>query len=214
MGGLTLGAIGAALIAAVVSLVGLVVAKDQKTSEFRQAWVDALRAEIVEYLIHVNSIADAHRQQYANFAEKRAALSPLYTCLNRSAFAIGLRLNPEESRSKAIIAAMRNLQSGLAGETMTADAIRPLEAELLAAAQRLLKFEWKRVKRGEIGFQIARVAACILLVGCVACVSIATLYPSAFKQEAGGQSRIGKSQEPPVQAQPKLADKTAKKPAH
>lgn len=41
-----IGAIGAALIAATVSLLGLIISKEQKTSEFRQAWIDALRSDL------------------------------------------------------------------------------------------------------------------------------------------------------------------------
>jgi hypothetical protein len=40
------GAIGTSIIAAMVSLVGLTVSKEQKVSELRQAWIDALRDDL------------------------------------------------------------------------------------------------------------------------------------------------------------------------
>ena len=46
-----IGAVVAALIAAIVSLLGLIISKEQKTSEFRQAWIDALRSDLT-HLIH------------------------------------------------------------------------------------------------------------------------------------------------------------------
>lgn len=46
MNDLSVGAVGAAMIAAFVSFLGLIIGKEQKTSEFRQAWIDALRSEL------------------------------------------------------------------------------------------------------------------------------------------------------------------------
>jgi len=40
------GAIGTSIIAAMVSLVGLTVSKEQKVSELRQPWIDALRDDL------------------------------------------------------------------------------------------------------------------------------------------------------------------------
>ena len=47
---LALGAITAALITGFLSLLGLIISKEQKTSEFRQQWIDALRQELAEFL--------------------------------------------------------------------------------------------------------------------------------------------------------------------
>ena len=41
-----IGTMIAAFIAGLVSLLSLIISKEQKVSEFRQAWIDALRAEI------------------------------------------------------------------------------------------------------------------------------------------------------------------------
>lgn len=40
------GATIAAIVAALVALLGLIISKEQKVSEFRQQWIDALRADI------------------------------------------------------------------------------------------------------------------------------------------------------------------------
>jgi len=40
----------AAVIAGLISVVALTLTKEQKTSEFRQAWIDGLRSDLADYL--------------------------------------------------------------------------------------------------------------------------------------------------------------------
>lgn len=117
-GDISIGAVGAALIAGVVSLLGLIISKEQKTSEFRQAWVDALRSEITAYLTSFNAIADAVGVTYKDQAEKVKALAPLYSQLNQASFAITLRVNPDENRSKAVLACMKRFQQLTADDSI------------------------------------------------------------------------------------------------
>ncbi|BBF67885.1 hypothetical protein [Sphingomonas bisphenolicum] len=166
MGGdISIGAVGAALIAGVVSLLGLIISKEQKTSEFRQAWVDALRSEITAYLTSFNAIADALGVTYKDHAEKVKALAPLYSQLNQASFAITLRVNPDESRSKAVLACMKRFQQLTANDSNMVPAnIRPIELDFLNASKELLKYEWKRVKRGELTFIITKVLAALVVI--------------------------------------------------
>ncbi len=53
---LAIGAIVAALITGILSVLGLVISKEQKTSEFRQQWIDDLRREVSELLACVEAI--------------------------------------------------------------------------------------------------------------------------------------------------------------
>ena len=46
----------AAFFAGVVSMVGLIIAKEQRVSDFRQAWIDALRGEIALLIGTINAI--------------------------------------------------------------------------------------------------------------------------------------------------------------
>jgi len=98
-----IGAMIAALIAAVVSLLGLIISKEQKTSEFRQAWIDALRSDLTAFLTQINAIHDAIKVQHSNHGEKVKALQPLYIPLNNSTFNILLRVNPVEKKSRALL---------------------------------------------------------------------------------------------------------------
>ena len=54
-----IGAIAAALIAGLISLLGLIISKEQKTSEFRQAWIDGLRSELSLVIAHANALHGA-----------------------------------------------------------------------------------------------------------------------------------------------------------
>lgn len=45
-----------ALIAVFVSFIGLIISKEQKISEFRQAWINTLRDDIAKFLGQVDSV--------------------------------------------------------------------------------------------------------------------------------------------------------------
>lgn len=162
---ISVGAIGAAAIAGIISLLGLIISKEQKTSEFRQAWIDALRTEITTYLTGLNAIADAARVKYASHAEKVRALSPHYSRLNQATFGIALRVNPKERRSQILLECIAELQELAVDEhKLTPEHIRPIEARLLSSSQDLLKFEWGRVKRGELTFVVAKFVSLALVI--------------------------------------------------
>ncbi len=165
------GAVVAALIAGTVSLLGLIISKEQKTSEFRQAWIDALRNDLVSYLTHLNAIHDAIKIHYEDRATKLKTLQPLYLALNNSNFSILLRINKLEQNSIDLISTMNSFILLSRDESdMTVDNIRPIEGKFLSVSQDVLKHEWNRVKGGEITFRIAKFLALIVvvlaLVGC------------------------------------------------
>lgn len=151
------GAISAALIAGIVSLLGLVISKEQKTSEFRQAWIDALRGDLTTFLTQINAICDAIAVKHDTHAKKVEALGHLYIALNSSNFDILLRLNPKEKQSQTLLDAMRSCNLITSDETLlTANNLRQIEREFIAASQALLKSEWQRVKSGEWAFRVAK----------------------------------------------------------
>lgn len=169
MGGdISIGAVGAALIAGMISLLGLIISKEQKTSEFRQAWIESLRFEITQYLTNLNAIADALTVSYKNQADKVNALSPLYSKLNESSFAITLRVNRDEDRSKALLACMaRFAKLAKNDRDMVAAKIRPVEIDFLSASKDLLKYEWNRVKSGEFTFKATKTVSAAIVAGTI-----------------------------------------------
>ena len=50
------GAVIAAFITGLISLVNMLIAKDQKITEFRQAWIDSLRAEVAKFIASATAI--------------------------------------------------------------------------------------------------------------------------------------------------------------
>lgn len=169
------GAVTAALIAGIISLLGLIISKEQKTSEFRQAWIDALRADLTAYLTQVNAINDATKVRYVDHAKKVEALRPLYIPLNNSTFNILLRVNPAEPNSKRLMNAMEAFNELTADEAkLTAENVRAIENEFLASSQILLKAEWRRVKSGERAFRVAKwLALTVVLVFAAAGIFVA-----------------------------------------
>ncbi len=146
----SIGAVGAALIAGLVSLLGLIVGKEQKVSEFRQAWIDDLRKCLIAYLVNINAIADAVRLQKAGKPLEVSAQTANYKMLNEASHGIKFRINQKESAAKTLLnsmSAFENLASS--NESLTPDRIRLAETEFSNAASDLLKFEWNRVKQGE-----------------------------------------------------------------
>ncbi|UFS77622.1 hypothetical protein LPB73_09685 [Tardiphaga sp. 37S4] len=163
-----IGAMVAALIAATVSLLGLIISKEQKTSEFRQAWIDALRSDLTAFLTQINTICDATKVKYSDHAEKVETLRPLYVLLNTSTFNILLRINPQEAHCKKLLTAMECFNALTSDESkLTAENIRSVEADFLLAAQALLKSEWRRVKSGEWTFRIAKLLALFVILASV-----------------------------------------------
>lgn len=161
---ISIGAIGAASIGALFTLIGLVISKETKTSEFRETWIGELRQEIAKFLSSINKIVDAAQVSFENDEGKAAYLVPFYADLNEASFQVGLRLNVEEEDSVRLLRAMRECQKVIGTLPIDYDALRKGESLTIAAGRKLLKKEWRRVKRGEITFRIAKLAAFLSLL--------------------------------------------------
>lgn len=161
-----IGAVLASVVGAVVTLVSLVISKENKTSEFRQAWIDALRNDLTSYLAAVNAIHDTHSLDIADAEERLKSIGPFYLQLNTATFNINLRLNDKEESARAILTAMSLVQAQLqSGEQVDLGVLRREELNILAGSKLLLKGEWEVVKRGEPTFRATkRVALAVIIV--------------------------------------------------
>lgn len=149
MNDIGIGAVGAAIIAGLISLLGLIIGKEQKVSEFRQAWIDELRKCLVAYLVNINAIADALRVAIAN-GVKPSGIDQNYKLLNEANHGIRLRVNDGEKPSMDLIKSMEEFESlAQKNPDLTPENIRQAEEKFLKASKDLLKFEWRRVKKGE-----------------------------------------------------------------
>jgi hypothetical protein len=164
----------AALIAGLVSFLVSVFTKEAKISEFRQAWIDGLRADVSEFIAAHHYIASDltlaqgeitdDSQQLKYFREIKDVVLKIEEMQAR----IELRLNPEEHH--AIIDQIRTLVR-VDGLLLADHPARNAAIEtLIADVQAVLKTEWKRVKAGERIYRATKwislvVAALALLAG-------------------------------------------------
>ena len=157
MNEISIGAVGAAAIAALVSLLGLIIAKEQKVSEFRQAWIDELRKCFVAYLVSINAISDSLRQKNSGIKIDDATLLANYKALNEANHGIKLRVNGTEEPAKQLLNSMTEFEKlAEINSSLTPEKIRIIEIKFIENSKDLLKFEWKRVKRGEKIFVITK----------------------------------------------------------
>ena len=166
-----IGAIAAAAIAATLAFLGLLVSKEQKTSEFRQAWIDSLRDDLAQLLSSTHVVADAYTAGIVNQdGADWAAMREDMLAANSAEVKIRLRLNPKEKQSQEIIKLMQELHESYVDDHFRPnyDAIRRIENQLIAEAHILLKKEWQRVKRGEPVFYVVKWLSLLLSVAGIA----------------------------------------------
>lgn len=166
-----------AVITALISLLGLIIAKEHKVSEFRQAWIDSLRDDISRLLAHSEAIVhvlrtrsqgedwtDGERDviQSSELIDKiRSDLVAAEECY----FRILLRVNATEDASRLFLETLDKMRESLNDEQIPSpDALHEMEMKLVQSSRRLLKQEWERVKKGEVTFKIAKAASLLGVV--------------------------------------------------
>lgn len=182
---IAIGAVVAAFIAALVSLLSLIISKEQKTSEFRQAWIDALRADIAAVVAHANAIHGAAAAQFDTPAKTWEAAREDFVGINQATANIRLRLNSKEMESQAILKSIENLESHLSPGMVDFRELDTIEKQMVADAQVLLKKEWLRVRSGEPVFRAAKWLFLLLIMASVAFISY-HLIPSGANPEMQG----------------------------
>jgi hypothetical protein len=191
-----IGAALAAAITATASFVSLMVSKEQKISEFRQAWIDSLRSELAEFSSNARRISseehpinlkaiggtfidsiEANNEEIMRpdqFHENRLCMAQAY-------YAIRLRLNPDENDHTSILQGMDEVYTVLANTNGTIRFSKTVEAldNLAIQTQRGLKREWLRVKEGEPGYR--RVVKTVKFIGIILALilSVLVLYSAA-----------------------------------
>jgi hypothetical protein len=164
----SVGSIVAAIIAGTIALLGLIISKEQKVSEFRQQWIDALRADIAAFIAHVHGLHGEslvqHPPEQALWVRAKEHFIPLAEASAR----IRLRLNPKEKESVALLDVLDEIESVFNSPNPEFHTIAALTDKLVAAAQVVLKQEWVRVRSGELIYRIARWVALLVIVALVA----------------------------------------------
>lgn len=153
----------AAGIAATVSFVVSVLSKEQKTSEFRQQWIDALREDMAELIgelsvLHVVATDNVNigivtRENFAELYDNIVKARMLIT-------RIELRVNPMEHQKLLEALHEQRKMGSEPNDEIRHEAIERLVAE----SQAVLKTEWDRVKRGEPAFYWSKRGAIAILM--------------------------------------------------
>lgn len=159
-----IGAIIAAIIAGTIAVAGLIGAKENKISEFRQDWVNALRSESAKLISHaialdglVGVVFKDRLSIWKNSREDAAGIT-------EAAALIRMRLNPTEDQSRELLAEVVNLEKLLGFDdhdpsaTLTPPAqggVAKVTKRLELATAKVLRKDWKRIKRGEWKYLIA-----------------------------------------------------------
>jgi hypothetical protein len=162
----SLGAVIGATIAGAVSLLGLIVSKEQKVSEFRQAWIDALRSELATVITHAISLHGLTTTELKSASDAWDKARDDFVEINKAITAIKLRLNPDEIECHAIVSKLAELENTLITFPIKQEALAEIERSIIEHSRILLKKEWVRVKKGERVYKISRIiAAFVVIVG-------------------------------------------------
>jgi hypothetical protein len=197
------GAVFAALIAGLVSLLGLIISKEQKISEFRQAWIDGLRENIALVITHLEAIrgamyaAQPGKPPWQDRKEHFVAINQAITCVR-------LRLNPDEDSSQKLLESLTELETiAQAGDIATSTLVGPAVDKLTNRCNVVMKEEWKRVQDGEKTYRVARygsiAAVAIALVLLFGIVIRSLVYPSASETPPPPDKAAAQKTAPPAE---------------
>ena len=162
--GLFADATTAAVLAAVVSFLGLMISKESKISEFRQKWINALREDAATLVTHTFFVRGAEVREDADLNES-------YIQINHVSARIRLRLNPKEKETHAIIMAMNKMKDANHTVAEFGNIVEYVN-EFVVAVQKLLKKEWERVKRGELIYKSTFWFSILAIVGFLYAVTV------------------------------------------
>ncbi|MGG7603563.1 hypothetical protein [Massilia sp. BKSP1R2A-1] len=154
-----IGAIIASIIGAAMILISTILSKEQKTSEFRQSWVDSLRDDLSELIGGVSElVVFAHEKSKAGAIHAHEFLEENFETLERLErlhVRVLLRLNPKEHTklAKLIDDLVGNTVEEIKSTAANEEVLAKSKKLIIEESQRVLKLEWKRVKSGELAFR-------------------------------------------------------------
>lgn len=171
-----IGAMFAAVIAGYFSFINLIASKENKISEFRQEWINSLRDSISCYISSLSYLSTLikHYSEKSNEEKNKFEMfrdiEEVYTRVTESYNDIVFRINDGEKDkigkeiNDRFLTELKKTR-GYHNENKFSEARKACN-ELSEAAKPLLKYEWKRVKKGELSYRISKcLSIFILMVG-------------------------------------------------
>ncbi len=176
------GPVIAATITSLISFLGMIISKEHKTSEFRQDWINQLRAEISEYISQLYTLMGC--ELGAKYAAGSGAVDSKkfwdeakehFMVISKCTTSIRLRLNPKEKSNLKFLSYLEEFEVEFnADKTTDADKIMQIVEKFVPEAHYILKKEWNKVRRGEMIFFLTKYVFLIFLF-----IGISVLiYPS------------------------------------
>ncbi len=170
-----IGPITAALIAGSISFIITVLAKDQKTSEFRQSWIDSLRNDISDLTSLLSVILSVIRIKEHNGESEQKIIEHMITKdsdfikMESLATRVKLRLNPKEHKKLfSLICKITDDDNSFRNKEEADDII----SKIVSESQIILKSEWKRVKKGEFSFRAVKFISLAVFISALAALLI------------------------------------------
>lgn len=154
-----------ALIGALVSLLGLIISKESKVSDFRQEWLDGLRADVAALIGHSNAVV-AVRQTIKDDSERLRLALAEYRHADEMASRIRLRLNPNNPLHQPLLNALAQHESYFSSPNQHLDTVGIETAvnALVEQTQKLISSVWTHVKKGETTYNISKIGLFVIVV--------------------------------------------------
>lgn len=159
----------AALITSLIAFINLTLSKEQKTSDFRQAWIDGLRDDLAVFFSSARALCRVMQEARSphssdedvlNFRFSKEQVGKMRIEGAEALYRIKLRLNPSEDKHAELnrlldLATSTQNQINVEKGQDYSDALTAIE-NASSYSQNILKCEWERVKRGETSFRVAK----------------------------------------------------------
>lgn len=142
----------ATLWIALGAILAAFIARGVKISEFRQAWIDGIRADISEFISKAHEWVDLYLAFSAETDQaKKAEMAPKLDRIKYDSFhvlrRIELRFKPDDSEANALLSDLRNLlDPGKLKPSAQYVSWRDLADIAVLNARVLLKEEWEATK--------------------------------------------------------------------
>ena len=149
-----------ALIAAFVSFIGLLISKEQKVSEFRQAWIDRVRNDVAELIGKCSEIGhnwimvqDEYRKNKKVGDKFLKDNLETFKDIDLTISRIKLSLNPDDDNEMLkALEAVEDATNSPSKIKNLSDAVNNIES----LSHKVFKTEWERVKSGEPIFRASK----------------------------------------------------------
>ncbi|MGP1832260.1 hypothetical protein ACTTBA_04205 [Shewanella frigidimarina] len=178
--------IAVAFVGFLIAVTTAVIAKEHKVSEFRQAWIDALREDLSKFYAVNYELIPIYTKGMLSAAEITKTFNENNLIFDELSARIILRLNWDEH--KEIINVIDSIYDFRINFKFDSPDFKPLNMHLsnfLTQSKNILSTEWKVVKKGESLFlkfkYVSKILASTFLIAMYVLFTIALLQSSIFQ---------------------------------